>query len=255
MKPYLRLLKYLKPYKWKLIVAILAMIIFTLLQSVSIMTLIPLVDKVFNNKELTIPSGVSFLPFRDKVEEILAYLNSVRRYPNMLNMIVVFVMVCTVIKGIAEYLHHVMLEYVGQGVVKDLRNALYGHIQGLEAIKKSKKCTCGGGCEALLDYAILQKNRKLSTKKGQIDLVMDKRLRPIAWAEPLAAIHHARTKKDRGVLRKHNAGALWKAANAGCELATAIIRELLSSKSDKMVQSVLKIPKGSIVIADKLRPR
>ena len=117
------------------------MFVFTLLQSVSIMTLIPLVDKVFNDKEITIPPGVSFLPFRHKVEGLLNYLNSVRRYPNLLNMIVIFVMICTVIKGIASYLHQVMLEYVGQGVVKDMRNNLYGHIQGLSLDYFDKKRT------------------------------------------------------------------------------------------------------------------
>ena len=141
MRTYLRLLRYLKPYKWKLIVAVLAMLVFTLLQSVSIMTLIPLVDKVFNDKQLTIPPGISFIPFREKVEGVIAYLNSVRRYPNLLNMIVVFVIICTFLKGLAEYLHTVMLEYVGQGVVKDLRNALYGHIQSLSMDYFDKKRT------------------------------------------------------------------------------------------------------------------
>jgi subfamily B ATP-binding cassette protein MsbA len=141
MKTYARLLRYLKPYKWKLIVAILAMIIFTLLQGVSIMTLIPLVDKVFNDEKITIPPGVSFLPFRAELQHVVDYLNSVRRYPNLLNMIVIFVLICTLIKGLAEYLHEVMLEYMGQGVVKDIRNSLYGHIQSLSMDYFDKKRT------------------------------------------------------------------------------------------------------------------
>jgi ATP-binding cassette, subfamily B, bacterial MsbA len=130
MTTYVRLLTYLKPYKWKLIVAILSMVIFTVLQSVSIMSLIPAVDIVFNGKKLAIPSTVHF-PAREHVDRFIAYLNSVRRYPNMLNMIIVFILICSFIKGIAEYLHEVMLEYVGQGVCKDLRNHLYRHIQCL----------------------------------------------------------------------------------------------------------------------------
>lgn len=130
MKTYRRLLTYLKPYKWKLIVAILSMVVFTVLQSVSIMSLIPAVDIVFNGTKLAIPSTVHF-PFRERLDSFVAYLNSIRRYPNMLNMIIIFILSCSFIKGIAEYLHEVMLEYVGQGVCKDLRNGLYRHIQGL----------------------------------------------------------------------------------------------------------------------------
>ncbi|MCX6356585.1 MAG: ABC transporter transmembrane domain-containing protein [Candidatus Aureabacteria bacterium] len=141
MKLYLRLLAYLKPYTGKLIVAVIAMLIFTVLQSVSIMTLVPLVDKVFNNTQVTIPSGVAFIPMRSHVDRVIAYLNTVRRYPNMLNMIVTFVLILTFFKGIAEYLHEVMLEYVGQGVVKDMRNQLYGHIQGLSMEYFDKKRT------------------------------------------------------------------------------------------------------------------
>ncbi|MEI6634651.1 MAG: ABC transporter ATP-binding protein [Chlamydiota bacterium] len=130
MTTYVRLLSYLKPYRWKLIVAVLAMVVFTVLQSVSIMSLVPAVDIVFSGKKLAIPTAVHF-PFREHADRFVAYLNTVRRYPNMLNMIVVFVLICSFFKGIAEYLHEVMLEYVGQGVVKDLRNQLYRHIQGL----------------------------------------------------------------------------------------------------------------------------
>jgi len=140
MSLYFRLLRYLKPYRWKLIVAILAMVVFTLLQSVSIMSLIPAVDIVFNGRKLAIPSGV-LIPFRTQADHLVAYLNSVRRYPNMLNMIVVFVLICTFFKGLAEYLHEVMLEYVGQGVCKDIRNQLYGHIQSLSMDYFDKKRT------------------------------------------------------------------------------------------------------------------
>jgi len=130
MKTYARLLRYLKPYKWKLIVAIIAMVVFTVLQSVSIMSLVPMVDVVFNGKELVIPRTV-MIPMREEIDDFVAYLNSVPRYPNMLNMIVLFVLICTFFKGLADYLHEVMLEYVGQGVCKDLRNELYRHIQTL----------------------------------------------------------------------------------------------------------------------------
>lgn len=140
MTTYVRLLTYLRPYKWKLIVAVIAMLVFTLLQSVTIMALFPAVDIVFNGKKLVIPESVHF-PMRGHVDRLVAYLNSVRRYPNMLNMIIIFVLSCGFLKGIAEYLHEVMLEYVGQGVVKDLRNHLYRHIQGLSMDYFDKKRT------------------------------------------------------------------------------------------------------------------
>ncbi len=130
MTTYLRLLSYLKPYKWKIIIAVLSMMVFTVLQSVSIMSLIPAVDIVFNGKTLAIPSTVHF-PARAQLDRLVACLNSIRRYPNMLNIIIIFVLTCSFIKGVAEYLHEVMLEYVGQGVCKDLRNQLYRHLQTL----------------------------------------------------------------------------------------------------------------------------
>jgi subfamily B ATP-binding cassette protein MsbA len=97
-----RLYKTLQPYNKKLLIAMLAMIIVAAFNAAQAYMVKPLLDKIFYAKN----------------EEWLVILP--------LALLAVFL-----VKGIFYFLYSYLLEWVGQCVIKDLRNGLYGHLNDL----------------------------------------------------------------------------------------------------------------------------
>lgn len=102
LNSYMRLLSYLKPY-WKLL---LVSVFFMLLVSGSNLV-VPwiikdVIDKVLNDKDL-----------------------------GMLYLIIVAILVTFLIRAITTFGHRYLMGYIGQAVIKDLRNTLYHHLQKL----------------------------------------------------------------------------------------------------------------------------
>lgn len=102
LNSYMRLLSYLKPY-WKLL---LVSVVFMLLVSGSNLV-VPwiikdVIDKVLNDKDL-----------------------------GMLYLIIVAILVTFLIRAITTFGHRYLMGYIGQAVIKDLRNTLYHHLQKL----------------------------------------------------------------------------------------------------------------------------
>ena len=102
LNSYMRLLSYLKPY-WKLL---LVSVFFMLLVSGSNLV-VPwiikdVIDKVLNDKDLA-----------------------------MLYLIIVAILVTFLIRAITTFGHRYLMGYIGQAVIKDLRNTLYHHLQKL----------------------------------------------------------------------------------------------------------------------------
>lgn len=102
LNSYMRLLSYLKPY-WKLL---LVSVFFMLLVSGSNLV-VPwiikdVIDKVLNDKDLA-----------------------------MLYLIIVAILVTFLIRAITTFGHRYLMGYIGQAVIRDLRNTLYHHLQKL----------------------------------------------------------------------------------------------------------------------------
>lgn len=100
MALYLRLLKFLKPYRVKLFFAMICMSLVAATNGLTAFIVKPVLDKIFFEKNATmlylIPFGV-----------ILLYL----------------------IKGIFEYLQAYLMGYVGQKVITDIRNLIFNCLQ------------------------------------------------------------------------------------------------------------------------------
>ncbi len=102
MDIYRRLLSYLKPYKIRLVWAVLFMALTTGMISLQTYLTKPVLDKVLVGRDTT-----------------LLYL-----LPPALILV-------TIIKGIAWYARDYMLGYVGQRIVNDIRDRLYSHFMSL----------------------------------------------------------------------------------------------------------------------------
>lgn len=123
MKKFVKVLRLALPYSFAWSFAGLCMIIFTLCNTVSVMGMIPLIDKVLSNKPVKLALSVK-LPFHEKLEEFLNILNNSEPL-KLLNMICIFLIIVTLIKIFSEFFQMVVMEWVSQKISRDLRVKLF----------------------------------------------------------------------------------------------------------------------------------
>ena len=97
-----RVLQLLKPYRSKLIVAMICMIVVSSLTALQVYLVKPVIDEIFFNKD-----------------------------EFMLNVIPLILVSVVVINGIFYFSYYYTLQFVGQSVVRDLRNNIYSHLHRL----------------------------------------------------------------------------------------------------------------------------
>ena len=102
LNSYKRLLKYLKPYLKRLFASILCMI-------------------AVSATNLYVPWII-----KDVIDQVLADKDLTMLYIIIFSIIVVFF-----IRGVTTYAHRYLMGYIGQSVIRDLRNKLYDHLQKL----------------------------------------------------------------------------------------------------------------------------
>lgn len=124
-KEYLKLLKFAKSYRGILILAGLFMGISTIFEGVSLGMIVPLSDRILTNKQIVIPGKLpSFL------SAVIDKLNSVDPL-TFLKFVIIFVPSLFLLKGILVFLQEYLMNIIGQGVVRDVRNKLYHKFQDL----------------------------------------------------------------------------------------------------------------------------
>jgi len=107
-----RILHYVKPYKGRLVVAMVCMVIVASMSGAQAYMVKPLLDEIFFNQDRT-----------------------------MLMIVPMVIMGIFLVKGVFYYGYNYLLEKVGQSVIRDLRNILYSHIQSLPLSFFQKKPT------------------------------------------------------------------------------------------------------------------
>ena len=116
-------------YPWHLFGAVICIATFTLLDGVSLMSVIPVIDRILSGKKVIFKTSFP-IPWEDKIALLVNYVNNADPV-FLLKAIIVLVFVSIFIKEIAHYFHLILLETVGQRVIKDLRLMVYEHVQGL----------------------------------------------------------------------------------------------------------------------------
>jgi subfamily B ATP-binding cassette protein MsbA len=102
MKVYKKLLKLVKPYWFKLLIAMICMVMLGFSTSSLAFLVKPVFDDIFNEKNIT-----------------------------MLKLMPLAIIGIFVLKGICFYYQFYLMGYIGQKIITDLRNKLYEHIQSL----------------------------------------------------------------------------------------------------------------------------
>ncbi|OQX82844.1 MAG: hypothetical protein B6D53_03665 [Candidatus Omnitrophica bacterium 4484_49] len=124
MELYKKVLKVARNYKGLLILAIFFMFFSTLTDGVSLGMLVPISDKVLNNHPIVFP-GTKLPGF---LTQLINKVNSMNPQP-LLIWISVIVLVLIAIKGLTFYTQRLIMEVIGQRVIRDLRDQLFTKIQ------------------------------------------------------------------------------------------------------------------------------
>ena len=125
MKDYLKLLKFVKPYKGLFLAAITCMGLSAVFDGVSLAMMVPLADKVLTNKKIIVPT---------KLPDFLAgFVDKINNTPaeTLLNYMVVAVLLLFLLKGIFGFFQSYLMSDIGQRVIRDIKSRLYAKIQSL----------------------------------------------------------------------------------------------------------------------------
>ena len=126
MREYLKLLKFSRPYYRLLVLSGIFMGIVTLFDVFRLSAIVPVIDRVFTNRDITFASG----KFPVFVENILYKLNQIPPM-RVLSLLLIVVPVALIIRAVFEYLQGYIMSDVGQRVIRDIRNLLYEKMQSL----------------------------------------------------------------------------------------------------------------------------
>ncbi|MFA5157294.1 MAG: ABC transporter ATP-binding protein [Candidatus Omnitrophota bacterium] len=123
MRDYIRLLKFVKPYKALFALSMVFMFFSALFSGVSLAMILPLVDKIFTNKQIVLPAKMP-APVAGLVDRI----NNTDPQ-TLLGYIVIGIIVLFFLKGIFNFLQSYFVSDIGQRIVRDIRNKLFAKFQ------------------------------------------------------------------------------------------------------------------------------
>jgi subfamily B ATP-binding cassette protein MsbA len=130
MSPFVRLLAYLRPYVWRLLVGVLATAVFASLNGVSLGMIAPMVNLLFFQGEAApgeappeVPDGAEGLK-----EKALALVEGATPMETLTRLCLIL-LVLFFVKNVIWYAQSLVMSTIEEGVVRDLRNAIYAHLQ------------------------------------------------------------------------------------------------------------------------------
>lgn len=140
MKTYLRILSYAKPYKKFLALSIMFTMLYALLNGLAIYLTIPLLDTLFQESarqaENAKTTTIAFLPewivsIKDSFVKLFNDFVFAGTKIDALVRICVLVLTAYLLKNLFGYMQAFFLNYVEQGIMRDLRNDAYNKLHNL----------------------------------------------------------------------------------------------------------------------------
>lgn len=125
MKDYIRLFKFAKSYIGLYLVAGVFILISSILGGVSLAMIIPLADRILNNKKIIVPAK---LP--DFLSNLVDKINAIPS-ASLLNYAAIIILLLFLIKGLSEFLKTYFISDIGQRVVRDIKAQLFAKFQSL----------------------------------------------------------------------------------------------------------------------------
>lgn len=137
-RTFLKVLSYARPYRKHLVLSVFFTILFSIFSGVSIYLAIPLLETLFSQDyvsalgKIGTSSGTGFLSEmkREFFELLFRYVFSGTHSEALLKICFVII-IAFFLKNISGYFQAYFMAYVEQGLIKDIRNAVYRHLHTL----------------------------------------------------------------------------------------------------------------------------
>ncbi|TKJ32037.1 ABC transporter permease [bacterium (candidate division B38) B3_B38] len=134
MKDFLRLIRFVAPYKGRFFFSLLSMVVVSLCVVAFISLVIPIFDDVLTPSSAVEMRGEQTYPQKENVLSLLnRYLHIDRMFKitrqTIFYQVPIIVIFIFLVKGVFSYGANYFMSFVGQSVVMDLRNQLYQKIQ------------------------------------------------------------------------------------------------------------------------------
>ncbi|MBU2102396.1 MAG: ABC transporter transmembrane domain-containing protein [Candidatus Omnitrophota bacterium] len=136
-KEYFKLLRLVKPFKGKFILAGICMAFSAVFDGVSLGMILPVIDRIFTNKTIIIPDAVRLPHFAAVVVDKLNTTDALV----ILKILPFFVMGLFLLKGVFYFMQSCLMNMIAQGVVRDVKDKLYAKFQELSLEFYAKKRT------------------------------------------------------------------------------------------------------------------
>ena len=151
MKIYFRLLRFVRPYWKRLVGSIFCTVLFSLFSGMSVYLFIPLLDILFHPEKLAGHQSTSYesgLPFglgsvvADVKRVVLSFMFEGTQMEALLRVCII-IFVAFLCKNVFGYFQSFLMNYVEEGVIRDIRNKLYRHLHDLPLAYFSNERTGG----------------------------------------------------------------------------------------------------------------
>ena len=139
MKELYRLLRYARPYAPALIASVILMAIVGASQGLLITIIRVVFDRVLQPGTPDAPVVLLYVPFLDKRLLLESFVPS--GIHNILTMVAFGILLCSVAKGICDYLGNYLINLVGLSTVMDLRQDVFDHVMRQDAHFFEKQST------------------------------------------------------------------------------------------------------------------
>jgi len=125
MRDYLKLLKFIRPYLGKFLLAAVCMGFSAIFDGVQLAMIVPVADKVLSNKKIVVPAQLP--PF------LANFIENINNTPaaQLLNYIAIGIIILFVLKGFFGFWQSYLMSDIGQRIVRDIRAKLYAKMQNL----------------------------------------------------------------------------------------------------------------------------
>ena len=137
MREYTRLIRFVLPHIWVLVLEVLCMIGTSAFSGVSISMIIPLIDNIITGKKMAIPAGV---PIPHQIKGLVDYINSMPPM-ELLNKMTILVMIFWLLRNFFEFCQSYFMSDVAQRVIRDVKNQIYAKLMKLPMEFYSKNPT------------------------------------------------------------------------------------------------------------------
>ena len=173
---YRRLLEFTKPHLKIFIIAFVCMLIYSVLNSISLTALIPIMDNLIRGSKIVIPAHVHLPIF------ISSFVDKINALPPMRLMIIILLggVAYAFLRNIFDFLQVYFMNDVSQRVVRDMKDAIYQKLLSLSMAFYSKNPTAKLMARITYDASIIRD----SISTGLLDLI----LRPLEVVTHFAVV-------------------------------------------------------------------